>query len=190
MWLCWERMRHVLHCSSLIERCAVHPNPLSLCLQVTQSHPVEIFNGLLDRKYWRETSQIFIPNIFRNISNLLKGTFSEMMKCLMIWYFDMLITLWEVYSKFFIKSTTWTFVLKKCIGCNNDKKHPFTSPVPLDCSQWPDAPLMWCSDLDSDSRSFQWRRRGSTSHCCEPTHQDRPYNQRWLQTHMTTLISG
>ena len=29
----------------------------------------------------------------------------EMMKCLMIWYFDMLITLSEVYSKFIIKCT-------------------------------------------------------------------------------------
>ena len=43
MCLWWECMRHVLHGSSLTKRCAVHPNPLSLCLQVTQSHPVDLW---------------------------------------------------------------------------------------------------------------------------------------------------
>ena len=46
-------MRHVLHCSSLIERCAVHPNPLSLCLQVTKPHPVDLSFGLLDQECLR-----------------------------------------------------------------------------------------------------------------------------------------
>ena len=47
MWLCWECMRYVLHGSSLTERCAVHPNPLSLCLQVSVLWPS--WSGMSER---------------------------------------------------------------------------------------------------------------------------------------------